>query len=86
MIIISNLHSGTKLSGWLRHCLNATSFMCITRTITYASVRLFIRNLNTSSSHFVINKNNTVWHAVSLRFEPDKVLTSSVLLERSALS
>ena len=21
MIIISNLHSGTKLSGWLRHCL-----------------------------------------------------------------
>ena len=20
MIIISNLHSGTKLSGWLRHC------------------------------------------------------------------
>ena len=49
---------------------------------TYASVRLFIRNLNTNSSHFTINKNNTVWHAVSSRFEPDKELTSSVLLER----
>ena len=24
MIIISNLHSGTKLSGWLRHCSGAT--------------------------------------------------------------
>ena len=45
-------------------------------------VRLFIRNLNTNSSHFIINKNNTVWHAVSSRFEPDKELTSSVLLER----
>ena len=49
---------------------------------TYASVGLFIRNLNTNSSHFIINKNNNVWHAVSSRFEPDKELTSSVLLER----
>ena len=49
---------------------------------TYASVRLFIRNVNTNSSHFIINKNNTVWHAVSSRFKPDKELTSSVLLER----
>ena len=48
----------------------------------YASVRLFIRNLNTNSSHFIINKHNTVWHAVCSRFEPDKELTSSVLLER----
>ena len=56
--------------------------MCITWTITYASVRLFVRNLNTNSSHFIINKNNTVWHAVSWRFKPDKELTSSVLLER----
>ena len=56
--------------------------MCITWTINYASVRLFIRNLNTNSSHFIINKNNTVWHAVSSRFKPDKELTSSVLLKR----
>ena len=56
--------------------------MCITWTITYASVRLFIRNLNTNSSHFIINKINTVWHAVSSRFKPDKELTSSVLLKR----
>ena len=49
---------------------------------TYASVRLFIRNVNTNSSHFIINKNNTVWHAVSSRFKPDNELTSSVLLER----
>ena len=56
--------------------------MCITWTITYASVRLFVRNLNTNSSHFIINKNNTVWHAVSSRFKPDKELTSSVLLKR----
>ena len=49
---------------------------------TYASVRLFIRNVNTNSSHFIINKNNTVWHAVSSRFKPDNELTSSVFLER----
>ena len=38
--------------------------------------------LSEITSHFIINKHNTVWHAVSSRLEPDKELTSSVLLER----
>ena len=52
---------------------------------TYASVRLFIRNLNINSSHFIINKNYTVWHAVSSRFKADKEQTLSVLLEREGV-
>ena len=67
---------------WQKNIKQKSSNNLAPLNAAYASVRLFIRNLNTNSSHFIINKNNTVWHAVSSRFEPDKELTSSVLLER----
>ena len=43
MIIISNLHSGTKLSGWLRHCIQqyfvgGTYFQLFIYLLTYSFV------------------------------------------------
>ena len=57
-------------------------FMLANELIQHSRNTPIATAVNTNSSHFIISKNNTVWHAVSSRFKPDKELASSVLLER----
>ena len=47
MIIISNLHSGTKLSGWLRHCLHNPVVDTKTNKLTTSVFGKFIIIANT---------------------------------------